>query len=84
VDDGAVFGDDVLEEVEARERDRQVFEQPPRHEHDLAAGAANRFERGHRRRVDPAVAGERAVVVGGEDEVAHSVVGSAVAIGPAP
>src|SRR5690606_9245690 len=71
VKQGAVLRDDLVENVEGRERGREVVELAPGDEGELAAGLPDTLERGERGVVDVPVLCEGPVVIAGEDVVAH-------------
>ncbi len=78
---GAVLGDDPLEQVQVAEGAPEVVQLPAGDEDELAARRAEPFQGGQGRRVHDAVAGDRAIVIGGQSQVAHR--GSPRAIGAA-
>ncbi len=72
VNECAVFGDDAVEQVEAREHPAEIAELAAGDEQKLAARPAHLFERRDGSVADDAIGGERAIEVGGERLELHA------------
>ena len=69
--DGAVLGDDVVEQTRLREDLQQLAQLTPGHEDELAAGRGQRAQRVDATLVANAVAGQRSIEAYGERHVSH-------------
>ena len=76
----AVLGDDPIEQVNTVKIVLQVGQLAAGDQDELAAGGAQLLERGDGARRDDTVAGEGAVVVAGQDDVAHTAEPSAIRV----
>ena len=82
VEHAAVFSDDAVEYIEARKGALEVGQFAPGHENRPSATGAEALDGLDGGGIDDAVVGDRAVVVGGEDEVSH--VSSVAKTAPVP
>jgi hypothetical protein len=71
IEDAAIFGDDTIEDGDIREDTEEILQFPTRGEDELPSRGANFFQGLKRGSGDRTVAGDGAVVVAGEADVAH-------------
>src|ERR1700722_4893371 len=71
IEQGAVLGDDLIEEIKTGKCLLQVLQLTARHHEKPPPGVAQPLQRRQRWRVYLAVMGQGSVVVGGEREVTH-------------